>query len=397
MKKISISKVVLAFFCIFSISTTLNAEVLSSVPSLSITHSLYLGLSGSEVLTLQNILKSLGFFSYPTATGYFGPLTKTAVIDFQRANGIVPIGIVGPLTRAHLSTPLQISNMSTTTIGLILPKVRSGTIIRSHADRTAPTIPTDLESSNITETTLSLDWSDSTDVGGSGFLKYILERCEGDGCTDFIEIGNPTTSSFDDADLSADTLYRYQIKAKDVAGNVSEYSSILDVTTLPIPTYSFTVAKSGSGNGVVMSTPAGIACGSTCSSSYSSGTTVTLTASADAGSTFSGWSGACSGTGPCVVTLDNDTTVTATFTLNTYALNVILVGDGMITSTPAGIACGSTCSHSFASGSIVTLTASPGIGATFLGWTGGGCSGTGTCMVTMSTITTVTATFLSEA
>ena len=60
---------------------------------------------------------------------------------------------------------------------------------------------------------------------------------------------------------------------------------------------SLNVTKAGSGNGVVTSTPAGINCGSDCSEGYNAGASVTLTASPDASSTFSGWSGACSGTG----------------------------------------------------------------------------------------------------
>jgi hypothetical protein len=74
------------------------------------------------------------------------------------------------------------------------------------------------------------------------------------------------------------------------------------------------VAKNGTGVGTVTSAPAGISCGATCSHAYTSGTSITLTATANAGSAFTGWSGAgCSGTGTCVVTLNSDTTVTATF------------------------------------------------------------------------------------
>jgi uncharacterized repeat protein (TIGR01451 family)/uncharacterized repeat protein (TIGR02543 family) len=77
--------------------------------------------------------------------------------------------------------------------------------------------------------------------------------------------------------------------------------------------WTLTVTKAGSGSGTVTSSPAGIDCGTTCSSSFPNGTMVTLTATADAGSTFTGWAGDCSGTGPCVVTMDQDRTVTATF------------------------------------------------------------------------------------
>src|SRR5712692_4652763 len=67
------------------------------------------------------------------------------------------------------------------------------------------------------------------------------------------------------------------------------------------------------------------------------------------------------------------------------ALAVVKVdaGDGTVTSAPAGINCGTTCSASYATDTAVTLTATATTGSTFRGWTGGGCSGTGTCIVTM--------------
>jgi hypothetical protein len=80
----------------------------------------------------------------------------------------------------------------------------------------------------------------------------------------------------------------------------------------PVPV-TLSVIKSGSGTGTVTSSPAGISCGATCSQSVLLGTAVTLTATPAAGSTFAGWSGACSGTGTCAVTVNAATTVTATF------------------------------------------------------------------------------------
>ena len=68
-------------------------------------------------------------------------------------------------------------------------------------------------------------------------------------------------------------------------------------------------------------------------------------------------------------------------------------GAGTVTSSPAGINCGATCSAGFANGSSVTLTASAATGSTFSGWSGSGCSGKGTCTVTMSANRFVKATF----
>jgi hypothetical protein len=73
------------------------------------------------------------------------------------------------------------------------------------------------------------------------------------------------------------------------------------------------VDKAGTGLGTVKSAPAGIDCGSTCSAGFAPGTSVTLTATPAVSSTFTGWSGACSGTGTCTVSLTQARSVTAGF------------------------------------------------------------------------------------
>ena len=75
-----------------------------------------------------------------------------------------------------------------------------------------------------------------------------------------------------------------------------------------------TVGKEGGGAGTVTSSPPGIACGSDCAGDYTAGTAVALAAIPGAGSSFTGWSGACTGTGACVVSMDEDQSVSATFT-----------------------------------------------------------------------------------
>ncbi len=164
--------------------------------------------------------------------------------------------------------------------------------------------------------------------------------------------------------------------------------------TFTLNTYTLTAAKSGTGAGTVTSSPAGINCGTDCSEGYSHGTSVTLTAAASTGSTFTGWSGGgCTGTGTCVVSVTAATTVTAAFALNTYTLTAVKIGTGTVTSSPAGIDCGADCSEVVGHGTMWTLSAVAGAGYTFIGWSGGGCTGTGTCVVTVTAATTVTASF----
>jgi List-Bact-rpt repeat protein/PASTA domain-containing protein len=78
--------------------------------------------------------------------------------------------------------------------------------------------------------------------------------------------------------------------------------------------YTLTVSRAGSGSGTVTSSPAGISCGSTCSHAFAVRSNVALTATPASGSTFTGWSGACTGTGTCSVGINAARTVTATFT-----------------------------------------------------------------------------------
>lgn len=78
-----------------------------------------------------------------------------------------------------------------------------------------------------------------------------------------------------------------------------------------------------------------------------------------------------------------------------HVLSVVLggSGSGTVISDDGPITCGSTCSAPYEDGTAVTLRATPASGSTFAGWSGGGCSGTGSCVVNMIADTTVTATF----
>ena len=76
-------------------------------------------------------------------------------------------------------------------------------------------------------------------------------------------------------------------------------------------------------------------------------------------------------------------------TAQAVSLAVVMMGtgSGVVISTPSGILCGTTCSGTYGSGTAVTLTATPASGSTFAGWSGGGCTGTGTCTMTVTATT----------
>jgi uncharacterized repeat protein (TIGR02543 family) len=172
-------------------------------------------------------------------------------------------------------------------------------------------------------------------------------------------------------------------------------------TATATPTYLLTVVVDGAENGKVVSVPAGIDCPTTCSARFPKGTRVVLTPVA--GPTPSGydqtwldWAERCAGAGTtCEITMVSDYMGHATFHLrpSAFGLQVIIVGpadSGFVTSTPAGINCGSTCFHAYAFGTRVDLMAVARPGYQFAGWSGP-CTGTGSCTIELGAPTDVPA------
>jgi uncharacterized repeat protein (TIGR02543 family) len=152
-------------------------------------------------------------------------------------------------------------------------------------------------------------------------------------------------------------VYTVSLAAVDLAGNPATIVSVTNVTFAD--RFTLTVQKAGLGSGLVKAqagTGTGINCGSQCSETYLYNTLVSLAAETDVSSLFTGWSGACSGTADCLVTIDGMKSVTATFA-------DITPPDTAITSGPADPA----TSNSFT----FTFTATEA-GSTFECRTGGG-------------------------
>lgn len=177
-----------------------------------------------------------------------------------------------------------------------------------------------------------------------------------------------------------------------------ELALFKDIGWTIIGNYTLNVSKNGSGS--ISSSPSGINCGSTCSSSYASGTQVSLYATPASGYTFNSWSGDCSGTGTCAITMGSDKFVTANFTLDnrrTLSIAKIGTGEGTVTRSGGTLNCGSTCQEQLPTGTTVNLTATPSGGSSFAGWSGGICpAGIGSCAFTFNADATVTALFNSN-
>jgi hypothetical protein len=160
------------------------------------------------------------------------------------------------------------------------------------------------------------------------------------------------------------------------------------------------VGVGGPGEGDVTSSPAGIDCsagGSPCTEEFNEGSTVTLTETPAPHSRFTGWGGPdCDeSTQPtCQILMSEAKAVSAGFApIPQRSLTVQTSGEGRVTSAPAGIDCGATCSEDFDEGASVTLTAAPAI-HNQVTWSG--CAAqpsAGECVVTMSAARSVAATF----
>jgi uncharacterized repeat protein (TIGR02543 family) len=158
--------------------------------------------------------------------------------------------------------------------------------------------------------------------------------------------------------------------------------------------YTLTVTPLGKGTGRVTTT--GIDCGTDCSENYIQNTPVTLIAQPSADSIFTGWSGACSGTAACQISMTQTQQVTATFepiAVKAYTLTVQQTGNGNGQITGEGINCGSDCTEQVPENNMILLTATANPGSIFTGWQGGVCSGTNACPVILNTDRTVSAGF----
>lgn len=149
-----------------------------------------------------------------------------------------------------------------------------------------------------------------------------------------------------------------------------------------------TLSLVGGGTGTIVTNPTGLQIDNPLESKYNNGTTVQLTATADAGSVFRGWSGnvpqGSELDNPMSVLLDRDRVISARFE-PALDLTIHIVGDGTVTVDPD--------LPSYAAGMLVTLSAVPDDGAHFAGWSGAASGSTDSISITLTGDTEVTATF----
>lgn len=161
---------------------------------------------------------------------------------------------------------------------------------------------------------------------------------------------------------------------------------------------SYQQAGSGGGRTVISSASYTMSCAADCSQTLWQNATVMLTVQPEAGSAFTGWTGACRGKKPtCSIRLSSAKSVKATFDkLATYQLSYVRQGQGSGT-VSFGVdglpACSDSCTKSLYAGTKMTLTAAPEAGSVFVGWSGICRGSKPTCTVTLKSAASVSANF----
>ena len=95
-------------------------------------------------------------------------------------------------------------------------------------DTTPPTSPSDLTATAVSSSQITLEWTASTD--NVGVTAYLVERCQGAGCTGFGQIATVAGTTYGDKGLLGGTSYSYRVRATDAAGNLGSYSNTASAT-----------------------------------------------------------------------------------------------------------------------------------------------------------------------
>jgi hypothetical protein len=154
------------------------------------------------------------------------------------------------------------------------------------------------------------------------------------------------------------------------------------------------LAVTVSGAGSVSSDVPGLLCSATCTTMWNSGQRLVLRASPASGSRLQRWSGSCSGSASCAVTVAPGVAVTALFGPASFRLTVAVSGRGAVRSSRAGITCRPRCSAAFPSFSPIRLTATAAKGWKLRSWSGACRGSRPTCTVPMDAATRARATFV---
>ena len=177
------------------------------------------------------------------ATSSAGPITTTNANDLLFAANYVSMLTNGPgagFTARVITNPdadlaedeivttagTYTATASVASGGWVMQLIalRAGSLIVG----TQPTVPGNLAALASGTSQIDLSWIASTDA--IGVTGYLVERCQGSGCTNFAQINTSSTTAYSDLGLSSGATYVYRVRATDAAGNLSAYSNTASAT-----------------------------------------------------------------------------------------------------------------------------------------------------------------------
>ncbi len=286
-----------------------------------------LDLDGSYVFSQEAVPTYLGFFGNQFASnsvmnrfGTYGSQFSSLSVRNQFSNFGSPFGTYSANNNISSKPPRILRNGSfvayLTTNPVFVNGVSLATIDASCTFfSSSPVTDTPLPAAPTSVSASDGQYSDAIEVTWDpvpGADNYVLFRSESISDTlEFVAETSDTVYPVFEGTLGKVYWFWVAASSDSVLGELSEPDS--GYIAPASSSFSLTVTKSGVGSGRILSSPGGIDCGSTCTAEYPESTVVTLTVTSDVGSTFAGWSGACIGKTPCVVTMNDAKTVAAEF------------------------------------------------------------------------------------
>ncbi len=271
-------------------TTYVDQNIAQPTTTTSLTSSPASPVFGAPVTLTATVTPSQTGGANPTGSVRFG------LGSSQFALGEVPVVTANGKTTATLTTT-ALPEGSNTVYAVYSGDYNYGTSPLASTTVTdgTPTAPTHVNVAGPSTVSPGASYGATASTDGTGAVRYSLAAIPAppQGMT----IGADGTVTYS-VPANGPVGFSYAVVASNAAGRAQ--SSPVTVTG---GMRTVTVSKAGTGSGTVTSAPAGVDCGSTCSAQFADGASVTLTAVAAAGSTFAGWSGACSGTGTCPLTM----------------------------------------------------------------------------------------------
>jgi IPT/TIG domain/Fibronectin type III domain len=201
-------------------SSAVTAVTLSPTPTAPASLAAAANRQGPIVLTWPASTSSVGIADYVVVRCTGATCTNFAQIGTATGTSYTDSTVVPSTTYNYMVQAVD-------TTGNVSPYSMIAT--NTTVGNQPPTAPTNLAATAVSTTQINLSWTAST--SSIGLANYVVERCQGAGCTNFTQLSTPTGTTYSDTGLAVGTSYSYEVEAVDIAGNVSPFSNIATATS----------------------------------------------------------------------------------------------------------------------------------------------------------------------